>query len=110
MAELPVYTRPPFEVTAELDLVFPDASSEELETLGDRVLDVLEEQAGDVALGPAVSGDVEQRQINLIFSVSAFTVAELHQTVANVAGVLERNGLLHGPGGSQTSAPEPVCA
>jgi hypothetical protein len=54
-----------------------------------RVLNAIEGKAAGIALGPAVAGNTERKEIDLDFSIEVVGNAEIHQKVGLVMTVLE---------------------
>jgi hypothetical protein len=61
-----------------------------IDAYSDDVLDALEKHAADLALGPAALVDFDEPSISLEFFVLADTPAEVHQKLAAIAAILER--------------------
>jgi hypothetical protein len=77
-----------FQVTVHTQSPEP-LSNEELEDAAERALELLLERADDVALGPAVGCNFETNQVEMIFSVEASSVENLHKRLGQVLSLLE---------------------
>lgn len=60
-------------------------SAEQLEENADRVLDVLEDEFGDIAIGPVVGVDLTRPGIDVRFSVEGASSAEVHQHISKIS-------------------------
>src|SRR5664280_1449497 len=67
----------------------PGRSPEELEQDVERVMSVLEDDAADLAIGPAVGCDFERLAIDVRFSVEADNSAEVHRRIGNVTEMID---------------------
>lgn len=63
----------------------------QLEEDAERALDVLTDHARGVALGPAVGYNSERLEIEMLFTVEASSVEDLHRQVGHVLSILEKH-------------------
>jgi hypothetical protein len=79
------------EANVVLDLhVAGPISEDALDASSDAVLEAVERHAAEIALGPALVVSPHERAIKLRFDLLAATYAELHERVAAVLAVIER--------------------
>lgn len=64
-------------------------SAEDLEQDVLRVMDALEGNAGDLAIGPSVACNFETSSIDVRYSVEADTSTEIHQRIAMISEIVE---------------------
>jgi hypothetical protein len=80
-----------FEMNIDLDLREPEPVDEETLYLhSDAVADALEEKAGDVALGLAISLGIQDSTIGLRFDLLGDEDAEIYEKLAEVIRIIER--------------------
>ena len=82
-----------YQVIAHGEMGGP-VSADELEEMADKLLEVLEDHASDLALGPVVGYDVEKHLVEVEFTVEARNAEELHKKLGQFARLLEREDLL----------------
>jgi hypothetical protein len=80
-----------FEMNVDLDLREPGpVDGETLDSHSDAVADVLEEKAGDLALGLAISLGIQNSTIGLRFDLLGDEEAEIYEKLAEVIRIIER--------------------
>lgn len=80
-----------FQVTVHAQPPAP-LTDEELEDATEQALDLLLERAKGTALGPAAACSFVTREVELIFSVEASSVEDLHRRIGQVVRTLEEGG------------------
>lgn len=83
-------TSPPQETCVVLRLEFPDGCSRhELEDYAILVQEAIDDHAAGIALGAAVRCTYEPMAVEILFTVEARSVAEVHHRVALVVATIE---------------------
>ncbi|HTW43854.1 MAG TPA: hypothetical protein VMD79_16220 [Solirubrobacteraceae bacterium] len=82
---------PPFQETSVvLRLEFPDeCSREQLEEYAIMVQEAVDERAAGIALGAAVRCDYDPMTVEVLFTVEAGSMADVHHRVALVVATIE---------------------
>jgi hypothetical protein len=81
---------PPIAILVAAALDRSGSSPEELEHDVDRVVDILEGEAGSIAIGPAVGCDFERSLIEMRFSVEGESSAAIHRSIGNIAEMIDQ--------------------
>jgi hypothetical protein len=83
-------------MATELDIIITlnpriDMNDALLEDKMNEVLEIVENRASDIALGPAVAIDFDEKSIELAFTVQADAPSGAHAVVAKVMEIVEQH-------------------